>query len=114
MANKKTLNTKTAFMRLPEVLNTLHISKAAWWVGIQKGFYPEFVRISKGCVAWRVEEIRKLIIDEPVLTCAEVLAIIPVGRSTWYAGVKDGLYPKPVLVPGQGRKWKLSDINKGG
>jgi len=112
MAKRKTLEKKPVFLRLPEVLSMLQISKAAWWVGIQKGFYPEFVRISKKCVAWRIEDIQKLIIDEPVLSCAEVLEIFPVSRSTWYAGVKEGRYPKTVLVAGQGRKWRLSDINK--
>lgn len=25
-------------------------------------------------------------------------AIIPLGKSTWYAGMKDGRYPKPVKI----------------
>jgi hypothetical protein len=37
-------------------------------------------------------------------------AIIPVGRSTWLAGVKSGRYPKPVDVSPNRVAWRGSDI----
>lgn len=38
-------------------------------------------------------------------------AIIPVSRSTWWAGVKSGLYPKPVRVLGPRiTAWRVEDV----
>ena len=39
-----------------------------------------------------------------------ILAIIPVGRSTWWAGVKDGRFPKPVKLGPRTTAWKVEDI----
>ena len=36
--------------------------------------------------------------------------LIPVGRSTWFAGVKDGRYPKPVQLSKRLVVWRRSDI----
>lgn len=37
-------------------------------------------------------------------------AIIPVSRSTWWAGVRSGRYPKPVKLGGRVTAWKWEDI----
>jgi predicted DNA-binding transcriptional regulator AlpA len=38
-------------------------------------------------------------------------AIIPVSKSTWWAGVKSGRYPKPVRSLGQRiTAWRVEDI----
>ncbi len=38
-------------------------------------------------------------------------AIIPVGKSTWWAGVKSGRYPKPVRTLGPRiTAWRVEDI----
>ena len=38
-------------------------------------------------------------------------AIIPVSKSTWWAGVKSGRYPKPVRTLGQRiTAWRVEDI----
>jgi len=36
--------------------------------------------------------------------------IIPVGRSTWWAGVKSGRFPKPVKLGPRTTVWRESDI----
>jgi len=36
--------------------------------------------------------------------------IIPVSRSTWYAGIKDGRYPKPVRIGQRISAWRVDDI----
>lgn len=37
--------------------------------------------------------------------------IIPVSKSTWWAGVKSGLYPKPVKTLGKRiTAWRVEDI----
>jgi predicted DNA-binding transcriptional regulator AlpA len=35
---------------------------------------------------------------------------IPVSRSTWWAGVKDGRYPKPVKLGPRITAWRVEDI----
>ena len=35
---------------------------------------------------------------------------IPVGRSTWWAGVKTGRFPKPVKLGPRTTAWKVEDI----
>jgi prophage regulatory protein len=40
----------------------------------------------------------------------EVLKIIPVSKSTWWAGVKSGRFPKPVKIGENTTCWKVQDI----
>lgn len=40
----------------------------------------------------------------------EVLKLIPVSRSTWYAGIKSGEYPESVKLGLRTAAWKKSDI----
>jgi prophage regulatory protein len=35
---------------------------------------------------------------------------IPVGRSTWWAGVKEGRFPKPVKLGPRTTAWRVEDI----
>lgn len=44
------------------------------------------------------------------LRLKEVLERIPVSRSTWLAGVKDGLYPQPIQLGMRITAWRESDI----
>ena len=45
-----------------------------------------------------------------LLRLPEVLALFPVGRSTWYAGISDGIYPRPVLISRRSVAWTLESI----
>ena len=40
-----------------------------------------------------------------------VLAVIPVSKSTWWAGVKSGRYPKPVKLGERITAWRVEDIH---
>ena len=44
-----------------------------------------------------------------LLRLPQVLALIPVSRSAWWAGCKSGRYPKPVKL-GRTTAWRASDI----
>lgn len=37
-------------------------------------------------------------------------AIVPVGRSTWWAGIKAGRFPKPVKLGPRITAWRVEDI----
>jgi hypothetical protein len=39
------------------------VSKSTWWLGVKQGRYPKPVKLSARTTAWRVEDIRALIID---------------------------------------------------
>lgn len=58
---KTSINIKLGYIRLPEVLKLLKISKSTWWSGIKSGKYPKPVKIGVRVSAWRVEDIRELI-----------------------------------------------------
>lgn len=36
--------------------------------------------------------------------------IIPIGKSTWWAGIKSGRYPKPVKLSPRVTAWRVEDI----
>ena len=39
-----------------------------------------------------------------------VLSVIPVSKSTWWAGVKSGRFPKPVKLGENTTAWKAEEI----
>ena len=39
-------------------------------------------------------------------------AIIPVGKSTWWAGVKSGRFPQPVKLGPRTTAWRVEDIRR--
>jgi prophage regulatory protein len=39
-----------------------------------------------------------------------VLAVIPISKSTWWAGVKSGQFPKPVKLGKRATAWRVEDI----
>lgn len=41
----------------------------------------------------------------------QILNVIPVGRSSWWAGVKSGKYPQPVKLGENTTAWKAEDIH---
>ncbi len=49
--------------------------------------------------------------DDRFLKIGECRKIIPVAHSTWWAGIKDGRFPKPVKIGGN-TFWRYSDIMK--
>lgn len=37
-------------------------------------------------------------------------AVIPVSKSTWWAGIKDGRFPKPIKLGPRTTAWNVADI----
>ncbi|RYD78303.1 MAG: AlpA family phage regulatory protein [Verrucomicrobiaceae bacterium] len=46
------------------------------------------------------------------LRLSQVLKLIPVSRSTWYRGVKDGRYPRQVRISTRLSGWRISDVHR--
>ena len=58
MSEKDSIHTR--FLRLPEVLKRIPVSKSTWWAGIRKGIYPKPVKLSERTSAWSEREIDEL------------------------------------------------------
>jgi len=62
---------ETGYLRLPQIVGNpkakppipaiIPVSKSTWWAGVKTGRYPQPVKLSERCTAWRVEDIRALI-----------------------------------------------------
>ena len=50
------------YLRLHDVLKLFPVSRTAWWHGIREGRYPAGYKLSTRTTAWRVEDIRKLLV----------------------------------------------------
>ncbi|HAT1775834.1 AlpA family phage regulatory protein [Legionella pneumophila] len=41
-----------------------------------------------------------------------IAPLIPVGRTTWWAGVKNGRFPQPVKLGPRTTAWRVKDIRR--
>jgi len=51
----------TGFLRLPQILSLIPISRSAWWAGVREGKFPKGVKLGSKTTVWRAEDIRALI-----------------------------------------------------
>lgn len=49
------------FLRLPQVLSVIPVSKSAWWAGVKSGKYPASVKLGKRTTCWKARDIYALI-----------------------------------------------------
>ncbi|CAK7042508.1 MAG: hypothetical protein DESF_01777 [Desulfovibrio sp.] len=52
---------RVGFLRLPQVLQFVPISKSAWWEGCKTGRFPKPVKLGPRTTVWRAEEIVEFI-----------------------------------------------------
>ncbi len=53
------------FLRLSSILapgGPIPVSKSTWWAGVKAGRFPKPVKLGPRITAWRVEDIRALIV----------------------------------------------------
>ena len=54
--------TEPAFLRLPQVLNVVPVSRSSWLRGIESGIYPRPIKLGgQRSVAWKSSDIRLLV-----------------------------------------------------
>lgn len=53
---------KEGFVRLPQILAVIPISKSQFWLGVKNGRFPRPIKLGAKTTAWRVEDIRALIL----------------------------------------------------
>jgi len=51
----------TGFVRLAQILAVIPIGKTSWWNGVKAGRFPQSVKLSPRCTAWKAEDIHALI-----------------------------------------------------
>jgi len=51
-----------------------------------------------------------LSVNNDLLRLPQVLEIVPVSRSAWYAGVKKGVYPASVKIGLRATAWRRRDL----
>ena len=52
---------ETGFVRLPQILSLIPISRSAWWAGVREGKFPQGLKLGSKTTVWRAEDIRNLI-----------------------------------------------------
>ncbi len=50
--------------------------------------------------------------EERFLRLSQVLDIIPISRSGWWKGCKEGKYPKPLKIGARTTVWRASEIQE--
>ena len=53
--------TEDFFLRLPQVLELIPISKSAWWQGCKEGRLPQPIQLGPRTSAWRSSDIAALV-----------------------------------------------------
>ena len=51
------------FVRLPVVLEILGVKKSYFWEQVKEGRFPKPIKLGQRISLWRVEDIRRLIIE---------------------------------------------------
>lgn len=52
---------QTGFVRLPQVLSHIPVSRSTWWGGVKSGKYPAPIKLGANTTAWKAEDIHALI-----------------------------------------------------
>jgi predicted DNA-binding transcriptional regulator AlpA len=52
---------KDGYLRLPDVLSLIPVSKTTWWAGVKAGRYPAGVKLWSRVTAWRVADLAPLL-----------------------------------------------------
>lgn len=52
---------ETGYVRLPEVLRVIPVSRSTWWLWVKTGKAPAGRKFGPRITAWKVEDIRALI-----------------------------------------------------
>lgn len=54
---------------------------------------------------------KNLLPETGFIRIPEIIKLIPIGKSSWWAGVKSGRYPKPVKLGKRTTAWRVEEIH---
>jgi predicted DNA-binding transcriptional regulator AlpA len=63
-------------------------------------------------ISWRRLVMQFTLPEIGFVRLPEVLMVIPIGKSSWWAGVKSGRFPKPVKLSTRCTAWRAEDIRR--
>ena len=49
------------FLRLPQVLERIPVSRSGWWQGVKEGRFPQPVKLSPRVTVWRASDVQAYI-----------------------------------------------------
>jgi prophage regulatory protein len=52
------------YLRLPQVLERIPVSKSTWWSGVRKGIFPRPIKLSPRVTVWLEDDIDKVGVDK--------------------------------------------------
>lgn len=52
---------KRATASTPAIRGLIPVSRSTWWDGVKSGRFPQPIRISARCVAWRYSDIANIV-----------------------------------------------------
>ena len=55
-------------------------------------------------------EVKSQLPEVGFVRLSQVLAIVPVSKSSWWEGVKQGRFPKPLKLGPRTTVWRVKDI----
>lgn len=55
------ITSPSGFLRLPQVLKLIPVSKATWWNGCKSGQFPKPYKLAPRVTAWKMSDIQELI-----------------------------------------------------
>jgi prophage regulatory protein len=53
---------------------------------------------------------QQLLLGDAMIRLPQVLAVVPVSRSGWFQGIREGRYPKGIKISSRTTAWRVSDI----
>lgn len=59
----------------------------------------------------KLERQMGIIPEHGFMRLKQVLSVLPIGKTTWYTGIKAGKYPKPVCLSARSVAWRCEDIH---
>lgn len=54
-------NSSQSFLRLPDVLRIIPVSKSGWWQGCKSGRFPRPIKLGPRTSAWKASDIAALV-----------------------------------------------------
>ncbi len=48
------------YLRLPQVLERIPVSKSTWWAGVRKGSFPKPIKLSPRVTVWLEADIENI------------------------------------------------------
>lgn len=99
---------ETGFLRLPQIIGQEEISEHQAKLNRQHNEKAKAQAIAEGNLD---KNGNPKFQRRPTTPQAAVTGLVPVSKSCWWQGIKDGRFPKPVKIGnGRGTFWKSSDI----